>query len=80
MQMMARAFSPDPHLQSLTAATSGIGNSMDSSWDPDHLAESVARLPSMPQEQHLNGFFGQHLGIEFSGSERSYDFNNEFEA
>lgn len=54
--------SPGEKTQSITMATSGLGNSINSSWEPDNIIDSVLHYRNQ-SDAGTNGY----LGNSFTG-------------
>ncbi|XP_046334472.2 trichohyalin-like isoform X2 [Haliotis rufescens] len=83
---VARAYPTDEHAGSFTRGTSGIGNSINSSWDQDHLSDAMLTMRS--SSSHINGYLNRAYpgGVFnlYSGqdneSEKSFEGEQEYEA
>lgn len=64
---MLRPTSPSDNPQSITVATSsGLGNSITSSWEPDNLVETILSYHRQQEEPELEAPFSSYLASSYS--------------
>jgi hypothetical protein len=62
-----RPVSPSDNPHSITIATSsGLGNSITSSWEPDNLVDSILNYRSPPEEPEIDTHFTSFLSNSFT--------------
>ncbi|XP_053379468.1 myosin-11-like isoform X3 [Mercenaria mercenaria] len=64
---LLRPVSPSDNPHSITIATSsGLGNSITSSWEPDNLVDSILNFRSRPEEPEIDTHFTSYLANSYT--------------